>query len=99
MLVLEPEGLEIVDAIGVPEASIARTSAAGDDVYVVGVRAVHRFGWDRARGRLQRDESWRPVYRRVDGATVQSALFPAPGWSRDVYYCSFATLARIAVEA
>jgi len=27
----------------------------------------------------------------------QSVLFPCPGWSRDVYYCSFATLARIAV--
>ena len=27
----------------------------------------------------------------------QSVLFPCPGWSRDVYYCSFTTIARIAV--
>jgi hypothetical protein len=27
----------------------------------------------------------------------QSVLFPCPGWSRDVYYCSFSTVARIAV--
>jgi hypothetical protein len=29
----------------------------------------------------------------------QSVLFPCPGWNRDVYYCSFATLARIAVAS
>jgi hypothetical protein len=29
----------------------------------------------------------------------QSVLFPCPGWSRDVYYCSFSTVARIAVES
>jgi len=23
-------------------------------------------------------------------------LFPAPGWSNDVYYCSFSTIARVA---
>ena len=28
----------------------------------------------------------------------QSALFPCPGWSRDLYYCSFSTVARVAVE-
>ena len=27
----------------------------------------------------------------------QSVLFPCPGWNRDVYYCSFSTVARIAV--
>jgi hypothetical protein len=26
----------------------------------------------------------------------QSVLFPCPGWSRDFYYCSFSTVARIA---
>jgi hypothetical protein len=67
LVVLEPEALEVVDMIDVPEASIARISADGDDVYVVGVRAVHRFRWDRERGRVQRDETWQPVYRRFDG--------------------------------
>ena len=27
----------------------------------------------------------------------QSVLFPCPGWNRDAYYCSFSTVARIAV--
>jgi hypothetical protein len=27
----------------------------------------------------------------------QSVLFPCPGWNRDLYYCSFSTVARIAV--
>jgi hypothetical protein len=29
----------------------------------------------------------------------QSVLFPCPGWNRDLYYCSFSTVARIAVAA
>jgi hypothetical protein len=28
----------------------------------------------------------------------QSVLFPCPGWDRDVYYCSFSTVARIAAK-
>jgi hypothetical protein len=27
----------------------------------------------------------------------QSVLFPAPGWSRDLYWCTFSTLARLEV--
>jgi hypothetical protein len=35
---------------------------------------------------------------RVDsGSPVQSVLFPAPGRARDVYYCSFAALARVSM--
>jgi hypothetical protein len=29
----------------------------------------------------------------------QSVLFPCPGWNRDLYYCSFSTVARVAVAA
>jgi hypothetical protein len=36
--------------------------------------------------------------RVATGSPVQSVLFPAPGWSRDAYYCSFTTLARLSVE-
>ena len=33
---------------------------------------------------------------RVDsGSPVQSVLFPAPGHGHDVYYCSFAAIARV----
>jgi hypothetical protein len=27
----------------------------------------------------------------------QSVLFPAPGWNRDIYWCTFSTLARLEV--
>lgn len=30
-------------------------------------------------------------------APMQSVCFPAPGWRRDVYYCSLSTVARVAV--
>jgi hypothetical protein len=36
--------------------------------------------------------------RVATGSPVQSVLFPAPGWSRDAYYSSFTTLARVTVE-
>ncbi len=37
---------------------------------------------------------------RVDtGSPVQSVLFPAPGFDRDVYLCSFTTLTRVGVDA
>ena len=35
--------------------------------------------------------------RVESGSPVQSVLFPAPGFGRDVYYCSFAAVARVAV--
>jgi hypothetical protein len=28
----------------------------------------------------------------------QSVLFPAPGWGRDLYWCTFSTLARLEVR-
>jgi hypothetical protein len=37
--------------------------------------------------------------RVATGSPVQSVVFPAPGFERDLYYCSFTTLARITVEA
>jgi hypothetical protein len=27
----------------------------------------------------------------------QSVLFPAPGWGRDLYWCTFSTVARLEV--
>jgi hypothetical protein len=33
--------------------------------------------------------------RVASGSAVQSVLFPAPGWERDFYYCSFAAMARV----
>ena len=33
--------------------------------------------------------------RVPSGSAVQSVLFPAPGWHDDLYYCSFAGIARL----
>lgn len=36
---------------------------------------------------------------RVDsGSPVQSVLFPAVGWDRDLYYCSFAAISRLSAD-
>jgi hypothetical protein len=32
-------------------------------------------------------------------APMQSVCFPAPGWRRDVYYCSLSTVARVVVSS
>ena len=41
-------------------------------------------------------ESGRERVRVDAGGAVQSVLFPAPGFNRDFYYCSFTTVARVA---
>jgi hypothetical protein len=33
--------------------------------------------------------------RVASGSPLQSVVFPAVGWDRDFYYCSFATIARV----
>lgn len=67
LLVLEPGTLAIVDAAEVPEPSIARLSADGDTVVVVGDRSVFRLHWDGAR--LSLDDTFAPRYRTIDGQT------------------------------
>jgi hypothetical protein len=68
LVLLAPGELEVVDRLELPEGSIARLSAAGDDLYVVGETAVHRVRVDPA-GSLGRDDRWSPRYRTVDGQT------------------------------
>lgn len=66
LVVLEPEALEPVGPeVDVGEDSIARISADGSTVYVVGTTAAHRFAWDGAR--LVRDDGWRAPYLRFEG--------------------------------
>lgn len=67
LLVLEPAGLEIVARLELPEPSVARLSAAGDDAYVVGDTALHRVRWDGTA--LVRDEAFSAVYRTLPGQT------------------------------
>ncbi|MBI4935472.1 MAG: hypothetical protein HY828_16450 [Actinobacteria bacterium] len=67
LLVLEPDSLAVVGRCALPEPSIARLSASGSDVYVVGDTSLFRVRWD---GRqLLLDASFGPRYRTMDGQT------------------------------
>lgn len=67
LLVLAPGSLEIVDVVDAPERSIARLSADGDTVVLVGDHSLFRFEWDGTR--LQRDERFAARYRTYEGQT------------------------------
>ena len=67
LLVLEPAGLAIVARCALPEASVARISADGNDIYVVGDTTLQRVRWNGHR--LALDEGFRPVYRTLVGQT------------------------------
>ena len=66
LVALEPDRLGIVDRCALAEPSIARLSAEGDDVYVVGDTGLLRVRWD---GRLRPDTGFRAPYRTRDGQT------------------------------
>ena len=66
LVVLEPDGLQIVDRCSLAEPSIARLSASGDDIYVVGDTSLIRVRWD---GRLLPDDTFRIPYRTLQGQT------------------------------
>jgi hypothetical protein len=67
LLVLEPEGLEIVARCELPEPSVARLSARGSDIYAVGDTTLWRLVWD---GRaLALDDAFGPRYRTLSGQT------------------------------
>jgi hypothetical protein len=64
--VLDPETLApLADPLEAPEPSIARLSAAGDTVYLVGDHTISRWDWDGRR--LARDEGWELRYRTRPG--------------------------------
>ncbi len=67
LLALDPETLEIVARCELPEPSIARLSADGDTVYVVGTSTLWRVHWDRTR--LTLDPDFAAVYRTIPGQT------------------------------
>ena len=59
LTVLDPQTLTPVGPDTLcPEPSVARLSAAGNCVYVVGVRSILRYHWDARQQRLVRDDSW-----------------------------------------
>lgn len=66
LVVLEPEGLEIVDRVTVAEPSMARLSADGDAVYVVGDTSLLRLEWN-GHQLLEEQPLFRAPYRTLDG--------------------------------
>jgi hypothetical protein len=67
LLVLEPESLHIVARLELPEPSIARLSADGDDIYVVGDHSLLRVRWTGTS--LELDDAFDARYRTIDGQT------------------------------
>lgn len=67
LLILEPDALAIVDRVVLSEPSIARLSADGNDVYVVGTESLSRASWDGTA--LTVDAGFAGRYRTVDGQT------------------------------
>jgi hypothetical protein len=67
LVVLRPGDLQIVASCPLPEPSIARLSADGDDIYVVGDTSLVRVRWDGSA--LTLDEEFRPRYRTLEGQT------------------------------
>ncbi len=67
LLVLDPDDLSTVASLVLPEPSIARLSADGDDVYVVGDTSLLRVRWTGAT--LELDRELTVPYRTLDGQT------------------------------
>jgi hypothetical protein len=63
LTVIDPESMRTVCADTLcPEPSIARLSADGNSVYVVGVRSIFRYHWDDASAQLKADPTWQFDY-------------------------------------
>ena len=67
LLILDPNDLHIVARLELAEPSIARLSADGDDIYVVGDHTLIRVNWNGES--LKVDESFNARYRTIDGQT------------------------------
>ncbi|MEY3447412.1 MAG: hypothetical protein RIR45_2167 [Pseudomonadota bacterium] len=63
LTVIDPETMQAACTDTVcPEPSIARLSATGNTVYVVGVRSIFRYHWSSERQALEPDPDWRFDY-------------------------------------
>ena len=69
LVVLEPDRLEIVARLVLPEPSIARLSADADAVYVVGDTSLLRVRWDGTE--LHLDETFTARYRTIERRFVR----------------------------
>ena len=95
LLILEPESLQIRARCTLPEGSVARLSASGDTVYVVGTSTLYRVRWDGVH--LALDPDFAPRYRTLDGQTygwdpviaLGAAWFLDDGFGSERYAGSF----------
>ena len=89
-----PARLSVLDATSLkpaaadtlcPEPSVARLSARGNTVYVVGVRSVMRYHWSDSQQRLMPDKGWRVHYLGAQGHSFGWDLVLAAdhGWFMD----------------
>jgi hypothetical protein len=70
LTVVQPDGMALAcPDTDCPEPSIARLSATGNTVYVVGVRSIFRYHWSDVLQRLVLDAGWRFDYI---GKSIQS---------------------------
>lgn len=89
LVVLEPERLEIVARLELPEGSIARLSADVDgdniNIYVVGDRRLFRVAWDPVALRLTLDEGFTTGYLDQPGQTFgwDTVLAGGSAWFLD----------------
>jgi hypothetical protein len=84
LTVLDPHNLQPVCAhLTCPEPSVARLSAVGNSVYVVGVRSIFRYDWREDSGRLEMDASWHFDYA---GGTQQSYGWDVVLDGRDAWF-------------
>jgi hypothetical protein len=65
LTLIDPETLTEVAALTLPEASVARLSAVGNTIYVVGVDSIRRVHW--RGGALVLDPDWHWAYRGNSG--------------------------------
>lgn len=86
LCVLDPATLAPVCAdLVCPEPSVARLSAVGNTVYVVGVRSIFRYHWDEQQQRLLRDADWQHHYLADSGQSYgwDVVLDGAQAWFMD----------------
>ncbi len=67
LVALQPQSLDVLSRLVLPQASIARLSAEGSDVYVVGDTSLFRVRWEGEE--LRCDPSMAAPYRVFDGQT------------------------------
>ncbi|MGH9273015.1 MAG: hypothetical protein ACRDZU_00080 [Acidimicrobiales bacterium] len=95
LLLLDPASLAVVARLHLDEPSIARLSADGDDIYVVGDTSLVRVRWDGAS--LTLDDGFVAPYRTLPGQTygwdaviaLGAAWFLDDGEGTDRYNGSF----------